>query len=163
MKKLLIIRHAKSSWDDPSLEDYERPLNKRGKKNAPFMGELLYKKGLLPDKILSSGAKRAKTTAKIFQEKTKFSKEIEFDDDIYFKDEDDLIYLLQQTDDRVDTLYLVGHNPTLNFLAYYFVDFDKNIPTCGIVQIDFDVKSWSKISNKNAHFVAFEYPKKYTS
>jgi phosphohistidine phosphatase len=161
MKKLLIIRHSKSSWKDPSKEDYDRPLNKRGKRDAPFMGRLLNNNGLFPDKIVSSGAKRARKTAKIIKEQLVFEKDIEFNDDIYYKDEEDIVSLIKQTSDDVETLYLIGHNPMLNFLAYHFVDFVENIPTTGIVSVEFDVTSWSDISPSNATLDRFEYPKKY--
>ncbi|MDQ1339890.1 MAG: phosphohistidine phosphatase, partial [Campylobacterota bacterium] len=83
MKKLYIIRHAKSSWGDAELNDFERPLNKRGKSNAPMMGERLKKKGVMPDIIISSLAKRAKSTAEMIAKEVGYEKKVLFDENIY--------------------------------------------------------------------------------
>ncbi len=160
MKKLYIIRHAKSSWKDFSLDDFDRPLNKRGRLNAPFMGTLLKKKKVKPDLILSSPALRAKTTAEIIANEIGYDEEIVYKEDIYEASAETLHKILTKLDDKRDVVFLFGHNPGLNDLAYGYVAFDENIPTSGVVEIAFDVKKWSKIESSNAELTSFEYPKK---
>ena len=161
MKKLYIIRHAKSSWKDSFLDDYDRPLNKRGMLNAPFMGAKLKTKKILPDIILSSPALRAKTTAEIIAKKVKYSQQIVFDEDIYDADMGTLHDILTKVDDENSVLFLFGHNPDLNILAENYVDFDENIVTCGVVEIEFDCERWQDISHDNAKLISFDYPKRY--
>jgi len=160
MKTLYIIRHAKSSWKDMSLDDYDRPLNKRGKLNAPLMGSRLKKETVKPDIILSSPAKRAKSTAKIIAKKLKYSKDIVFNKDIYDADVGVLHNILTKLDDEEEIVFLFGHNPDLEMLVEHYVEFDENIPTCGIVEIEFDCKRWTDICAKNAKLISFDYPKK---
>lgn len=160
MKKLYIIRHAKSSWRDEVLNDFDRPLNKRGKQNAPFMGKRLKENGIMPDIIVSSPALRAKTTAKMIAKEIKYAKDILFNQDIYESSPSTLHKILTKIDDKCGILFLVGHNPSLNMLAEYYVDFSQNIPTSGVVEIEFDCDKWADISSKNAKFISFDYPKK---
>lgn len=161
MKKLYIIRHAKSSWKDLMLNDFERPLNKRGENDAPFMGKLLKEKDVFPDAILSSPALRAKTTAQKIAQEINFSKEIIYDRKIYEASVQTLKSVVKSIDDKYSTVFLFGHNPGLKMLAKSIVGFEGNIPTCGIVEVEFDCKKWSDISSKNAKMISFEYPKKY--
>ncbi len=161
MLKLFIIRHAKSSWKNSLLSDFDRPLNRRGKLSAPFMGEKLKEKKVLPDIIISSPALRAKTTAEIIAKEVKYSKNIIFKQDIYDIGESAIHKILKKLDDKNSIIFLFGHNPDLNMLAEDYVGFDKNIPTCGIVQIEFNCKKWKDISAQNAKFISFDYPKRY--
>lgn len=161
MKKLYIIRHAKSSWKDLMLNDFERPLNKRGKKDAPFMGKLLKKKGVFPDAILSSPAKRAKSTAKKIAKEINFTKPIVYERNIFEASVATLKSVIRSIDDKYETVFMFGHNPGLNTLVEALVDFHENLPTSAVVEIEFDCKKWSKISSKNAKLISFEYPKKY--
>ncbi len=160
-KKLFIIRHAKSSWKDSSLDDFDRPLNKRGMLNAPFMGEKLKEKNVVPDIIISSPALRAKTTAKIIAKKVKYSKKIIFKKEIYDVGESAIHKILKKLDNENAVVFLFGHNPDLNMLAEEFVGFDENIPTCGVVEIAFNCEKWRDISSLNAEFISFDYPKRY--
>jgi len=160
MKKLYIIRHAKSSWSDEKLDDFERPLNKRGKENAPMMGARLGERGVMPDIIISSPAKRAKTTAEIIAKEIGYKKKILFDENIYEASVDKLSKILRMIDDKNRTVFLVGHNPSLNELAYKLAGFNENIPTCGIVEIEFKCRKWAEIAPANAKLVMFDYPKK---
>ncbi len=161
MKRLFIIRHAKSSWKDVTLDDFDRPLNKRGKKDAPFMAKLLKDKKINPDLILSSPAERAKTTANIIAKELDLVDRLIFRDTIYESSLSTLINYIKKADDKNKTIFIVGHNPSLNALAYEFIDFDENIPTCGIVEIRFDIENWKDINENNANLISFEYPKKY--
>lgn len=162
MKKLYLIRHAKSSWKNLDIDDFERPLNKRGEKNAPFMGEILKNQDVIPDLIISSPALRAKTTAKIIAKKIKYRKKVTYEKKIYEASSSDLLQILHSIDDTNKIVFLVGHNPSLNDLAEYFVEFYNNIPTCGVVEIVFNTKKWSKIVQENAQLLSFDYPKKYS-
>jgi phosphohistidine phosphatase len=163
MKKLYMIRHAKSSWKDISLDDYDRPLNKRGQKNAPFMGKLLKQKGVKPDAILSSPANRAKTTAKLIANEIDYKNYITFDENIYEAGSSTLFFILKELDDGIGTVFLVGHNPELNILAHKLVGFHENIVTSGVLEIEFDSESWAEIDAQNAKLISYEYPKKYIS
>jgi len=155
-KTLYIARHAKSSWDDATLSDFERPLNKRGKRDAPFMSELLKDKGIKPDLILSSPAQRAKTTAKNYH-KT-LGGELQYDERIYEASLMSLIYLVQETLEKVDTLMIVGHNPGLTTLNDRLSNKSiYNIPTTGVVAIVFE----EEIATHKGKQLFFEYPKKY--
>ncbi len=161
MKRLYIIRHAKSSWDDSSLDDYQRPLNKRGEKNAPFMGQLLKDKGVMPDTIISSPAVRAMSTAEIIAKEIGFEKPITPNPYIY----EAYVTTLQETvsyiHDSHDTAFLVGHNPGVSALAYMLCDMRENLPTCAIVEIEFNCDSWMEVSKENGVLKSYEYPKKY--
>jgi phosphohistidine phosphatase len=162
MKKLYLIRHAKSSWKDMTLKDFDRPLNSRGKQNAPFMGNILKERNISPDLILSSPAKRAKKTAKIIANMIEYPHKITYDKKIYDYHFDELDEIVHSIDDKYDSVFLVGHNPSLNIFVDDYVGFLDNIPTCGIVAIEFDVRKWKKISAKKAKIDFFIYPKMFT-
>lgn len=159
MKRLYIIRHAKSSWKDDSLDDFERPLSKRGKANAPMMGRRLKERGAHPDIIISSPALRAKTTAELIAKELGYSKEIMFKAEMYESSSEQLHSILREIDDVNETVFLLGHNPELNMLAQMYVEFEENIVTCGIVAIEFKSEKWVDISKENATFLYFDYPK----
>jgi phosphohistidine phosphatase len=159
MKRLYIIRHAKSSWKDESLDDFERPLGKRGKADAPKMGKRLKKRGVKPDIIISSPAVRAKTTAELIAKELEYSKEILFKAEMYEASSEQLHSILREMDDMNETVFLFGHNPELNMLAQMYVGFEENIVTCGIVVIEFKCEKWTDISEENARFLYFDYPK----
>ena len=162
MKKLTLIRHAKSSWKDPFLSDFDRPLNKRGKHDAPEMGKRLATEEFHPDMILSSSAKRAKKTAKIIAQEIGFSEsKIKTKKSAYLADDDELVDLLKKLDDNFEHVTLVGHNPGLTDLANWIAKANiENIPTCGIAFIHLNVDSWSKIAKGCGELVKFDYPKK---
>lgn len=162
MKKLFIIRHAKSDWSDFSLDDFDRPLKKRGLRNAPFMGSLLKQKDIYPDIFLSSPANRAITTAKLIAQNIEYKDEIVQIDSIYESSLSNLLKIIRSIEDKNEIAFIVGHNPSLNSLGFNLCDFDENIVTCGIVEIEFEVNNWKDISNKNSKFISFEYPKKYS-
>jgi phosphohistidine phosphatase len=163
MKRLYLIRHAKSSRDDPDLTDFERPLNKRGKEEVPVMGKRLKKSKIYLDLILSSPAKRALKTAKIIAKELGFPKKhIVTDDALYNASVTSLLNSIWNIDDAFQQVMLFGHNPGLTELAQYLTNVRiDNIPTCGIVCVDFDVHSWKKVGEGQGIFVFFDYPKKY--
>ncbi len=164
MKKLFLIRHAKSSWDDISLNDFDRPLNERGKKNAPMMGEVLASKKILPDLIISSPAKRASKTAQIIAEKLGYkSKHIIYAREIYEANVKILLALVTSIDKKYDCVMLFGHNPALTDFLNYLTDTNIiNIPTCGIAQINFHTHDWREISKDTGELVYFDVPKNYS-
>lgn len=162
MKKLIIIRHAKSSWKDLKLNDFDRPLNKRGKENLKTMSKFFSEKYSLPDLILSSPAERAKATAIGFAEKLKYEKDkIIFLDDLYMADEEEIAEILSKQNDDVNSIALFGHNPGLTDFVNLFSDsFIDNIPTCGIVLLKMN-NSWKEIEHKIFSMVEFIYPKMF--
>ncbi|WP_457598784.1 SixA phosphatase family protein, partial [Hydrogenimonas sp.] len=118
MKELFLFRHAKSSWDDPSLSDFDRPLNERGRRDAPLMGEHLKAMGIHLDLIVASPAKRAKKTAKIIAEKLGYDIEkIIWQENIYEASPQTLLYIVCQLPEKAKRVMLVGHNPSLTLLA----------------------------------------------
>ncbi len=162
MKELFLVRHAKSSWEDPTLSDFDRPLNRRGKEDAPFMGEHLRHLGVKPDLILSSPARRAKKTAKIMAEKLGYPKDkIEWVELIYEATPQALLYLVCQLPDDAKHVVIVGHNPGLTMLSNILGDITiDNIPTSGVVAIAFDASRWYEACRMQGHTILFEYPKK---
>jgi phosphohistidine phosphatase len=161
MKKLYLIRHAKSSWEDITLDDFERPLNKRGEKDAPMMGKLLNKKNITADIIISSPSKRTKQTVKLITQQLQSTLKIIYNDNLYETTLDGLEKIIKNIDNRYESVYLFGHNPSLNSFVEKYINMDENIPTCGVVGIEFDCDSWKKLEPKVATKLFFEYPKLY--
>ncbi|MGD9172859.1 MAG: histidine phosphatase family protein [Desulfobacterales bacterium] len=163
MKTLYLVRHAKSSWKYPKLDDFERPLNKRGRKNAPFMGRLLQELNVAPDLVISSPANRAAMTARIIAAALDYPLEdIRYNEAIYEFGEMALIDVVKKIDDAVNQAMVVGHNPATNGLANYIGDQPVgNIPTCGVFCVELDVSSWENIKAHCGTVKFFEYPKKH--
>jgi phosphohistidine phosphatase len=158
MKTLFLIRHAKSSWDDPALADKDRPLNDRGKRDAPKVGERLAKAGAKPDLILSSPAKRALTTAEIIARRLGYKrKNIVVDDRLYAVESEVLLDVIRRLDDEADCVMLFGHNPELTELAHRLSAKISQMPTCAVAEFTFDVKSWSRIGKVSPSSVAVNY------
>jgi phosphohistidine phosphatase len=161
MKTLFLIRHAKSSWDDTSLADRDRPLNDRGRRDAPKMGERLAKRDVSPDLILSSPAVRALETAEIIAKKLDYRrKDIVVDDRLYAVAADDLLDVIHKLDDKLRRVMLFGHNPELTELAHRLSGKISHLPTCAVAEFRFDAKLWSKIGKVKPTKVALDYPKK---
>ena len=163
MKSLTLIRHAKSSWKNPDQADFERPLNKRGKKDAPLMAEKLAANMARPDLILSSSAKRAIDTAKIFAEKLDYPKSnIVQQRSIYEAGLSELLDIIHAIDDTHSSVLLFGHNPGFTYLGELLTNHEvENIPTCGIFAMQFAVSSWREIAPATGTLVSFDYPKRY--
>jgi phosphohistidine phosphatase len=162
MKKLIIVRHAKSSWDHAGLDDHDRPLNRRGKKNAPEMGRRLAKRNINPEIIISSTAKRAAATARRIAEEISFTvSEIRKEPLFYHGSIRDIVAVLQSVSDDINTVMIFGHNPGFTDLTNFLSGSDiYNIPTCGNAEIDFDVLSWREVGENSGDLVYFDYPKK---
>ena len=163
MKQLFLVRHAKSSWKYPELSDFERPLNKRGKRDAPNMGQLLKRLGILPDLILSSPAVRAKKTAKILSKEMGYPTDhIDWRQEIYHAGQSQLLSIVRSVDDKHQSLMLVGHNPGFTWFSNQLTGhYLENIPTCGVVSINFSLNSWSDVDYEQGKFLSFDYPKKF--
>ncbi len=163
MKKLYLVRHAKSSWNNAQLRDFDRPLNNRGKRDAPFMGKLMKEKGIKPDLIFSSPAKRAYNTAEYFADELICSKEkIIKDNNLYEASVTDILKVLLNVEDAIETLMLFGHNPGLTDVSNFISDKQiENIPTSAVVSLILKVKRWDELDENACTFDFFEYPKKY--
>lgn len=163
MKRIVLIRHAKSSWADSSLADIDRPLNGRGKRDAPFMGKRLQQHGVKPDVVLCSPAKRARKTAKIIAKAVGFPKSsLRYDQQIYYAGPRVLLHLLKDLDDVADVVFLVGHNYAItDFCCQLSGESIDNIPTCGIAAIDFPLTEWQGLTTGGGKLAFFDYPKKH--
>lgn len=164
MKVIVLVRHAKSSWKDYGLDDFDRPLNKRGKKNAPFMGQKLKERGVFPDLILSSPAKRARKTAISMAKVIGYpEKKITYHENMYLPSARYLFELVKNQDDENETVMLFGHNPGFNDFADLLVEEHTvhNIPTSGVYCIRFNTDSWKNIKEGKGEPVFFDYPKRY--
>jgi phosphohistidine phosphatase len=162
MKILTLIRHAKSSWKDPTLPDWDRPLNKRGRRDAPMMGERLAARGAYADLLVTSPAVRAVATAEAIAAEIEYpTDEILLDERLYGADEFEILEVIQGLDDAWERVMLVGHNPGLtdlvNALSPTGID---NVPTCGIVELTYDTESWALIGRIDPVAVDYDYPKK---
>ena len=128
------------------------------------MGEVLLKKGITPDLILSSPAKRAKKTAKKIAKKVGYSIDnIIYEKRLYEATKDDIKDCIKNVANDIDSVFLVSHNPALNDISKEFVDFNENIVTSGIVAIEFRIDRWRDLNKNSAKFLFFEYPKKHYS
>ncbi|HTQ63630.1 MAG TPA: histidine phosphatase family protein [Puia sp.] len=161
MKIILLIRHAKSSWDNSALNDFDRPLNERGKKNAPEMARRLLKQNIKIDLFISSPAKRAKTTAKLFmQEFKRKEKEILLVPQLYHADNDAFNTVIQSMDDSINNIAIFSHNPGITDFANSLCEVSiDNIPTCGIFGISINTDQWNEFSKNKKEFLFFDYPK----
>ena len=163
MKTLYIIRHAKSSWDNPDQSDFDRPLNERGKHDAPLMGKRLKEKEIHPDLIISSPAKRALSTGKQIAEILKYPKEnIKAIKSLYHADEETILASIQILRDGDEVVILVGHNPGLTDFTNSIGEDEpliENIPTCGIVVFTFKIASWKEMKWGIGKMLFFDYPK----
>ena len=161
MKIVLLIRHAKSSWDDITIDDFERPLNDRGKRDAPEMARRLLKRKQEIDAFISSPAKRAKKTALLFAEEFKFDKDkVKFHDYLYHPSRENLLRAIESAPDKADNIAIFSHNPGItafvNELTETKVD---DMPTCAIFAVSADIKRWKDFRNAARKFLYFDYPK----
>ncbi len=162
MKRLVLIRHAKSSWKNPGLTDFERSLNGRGKRDAPVMGKRLKNRGVKPDLVISSPAKRALKTAGIIAKEIGYPvKKIVTDAAIYGEGASAILNLIRNFDDSHHLVILFGHNPDFTTLPERLTnDRIGNMPTCGVFCVDLDIDSWKEVAEGEGICVFFDYPKK---
>ncbi len=145
MKTLFILRHAKSSWDDTDLADFDRPLNRRGLKTAPLVGETIHKNKFQIDSIISSPAKRAEQTAVLVKEAAQIAAEIQFDDRIYEASPQRLLQIASELDDKIKSVMLVGHNPGLEGLLKMLTEEGESMPTAALAVVDLKIDNWKQI------------------
>ena len=160
MKLIYLVRHAKSSWNNPGQPDFDRPLNKRGLLDAPVMGQSIQQQGFLPDLIISSPANRALSTAKIMANSLSYPLEnIAEQPKFYDANVDELLAEVQQLDDVLHNLLLIGHNPSMSWFADFLCDDPTiNLPTCGVYAIECHVQHWSEIAKKCGKCILFDFP-----
>lgn len=161
MKRIYIVRHAKSSWADLSKRDHERPLNSRGRADAPVMARVAKDNGYIPQIIISSDAKRAKETAYAFAKILGVAgSDISLDSSLYHAPEDVYFDVVNLLDEHIASVALFGHNPGITYLANSVSEeYIDNVPTCGLLVIDSTATDWSSVSPANSQLVAFHYPK----
>ena len=160
-KQVLLIRHAKSDWNDSSLSDFDRPLNLRGKRNAPAMANRLYDKKIKIDAFISSPAKRAKRTATIFAKKYNMKKgDIILLDKLYAAEAEIFYKVIENMDDSFDSIAIFAHNPGLTDFANHLTDVRiDNIPTCGVFALKAETKHWNDFAEAKKEFWFFDQPK----
>ena len=145
MKTLLLLRHAKSGWDDPALKDFERPLNKRGLKAAHAIGIFLRQQKVQPQLILSSPAERARQTTLLVMESAKLTVDLRYDERIYEASPERLIEVLSQIEDAADVVLLVGHNPGFEELSERLTGEAHRMPTAALACLNLNLEKWSKV------------------
>jgi phosphohistidine phosphatase len=161
MKTLFLVRHAKSSRDDLSLPDRDRPLDDRGRQDAPRMGKRLAKRDAKPDLLLSSPALRALTTAQLFADEVGYKRrDIVVDDRLHASSADDLLTVIRALDKKLNRVMLFGHKPEFTDLAHRLSSEIVDMPTCAVVEFDFDTKAWSDVGEVNPSKVVFDCPKR---
>jgi phosphohistidine phosphatase len=163
MKNLIVIRHAKSNWDDPSLADIDRPLNKRGLRDAPFMGGVLKFRDAVPDLIVTSPARRALETARLIAREVGCAPEaIDIRRSLYLADLPVLAETVRGVDDSRSRVYLIGHNPEFSELVEYLTGKSVGtLPTCGVASIEFKVDSWGHIMAGSGRLAWLDHPKRH--
>jgi len=161
MKNLIIMRHAKSDWANSSLSDFDRPLNERGIKTAPLMGKELLRRNKVPGLIISSPAKRAKTTARMVADSCGYTGDIDLDDAFYFGTIDEILKKIKKKGKQYKSLMVVGHNPTWETLVYSLSKSGTGIqmPTATIVSIIFDIQNWDDLTAKSGEIEFVIIPK----
>lgn len=164
-KQLLLVRHAKSSWADFSVKDFDRPLNDRGKKDAPVMAKRLLDKKIAIDAFVSSPAKRARKTAEYFAvEYDRPKKAIIFIDELYLATPEVFATVIGQVSDEYDTIAVFSHNNGITDYANTLTDTRiDEMPTCSIFAVKAPVQSWSGFENAKKEFWFFDYPKSVAS
>lgn len=161
MKTLILVRHAKSDWSHEGLSDTERPLNDRGRKDAPEMAKRLRKKGLKVDLFLSSPAKRAFRTARFFADEFEVKKDdIRVEKSLYGAMPSQFAAVLSALKDKEDTVALFSHNPGITEFANSLCEVrTDNIPTCGVFAVQADVAGWKEFIKAEKKFLFYDYPK----
>ncbi len=162
MKTLTLVRHAKSSWTDRRLSDRDRPLNKRGERDAPVMAKRIVDAGVRPSLIISSPAVRAWATAKAFAKELNYPLEfLQREDGLYLASLDNLLDVVATQDPGFNNLMMFSHNPGLTDFADYLVPgLTNNLPTSGVVSVDLDCDDWLLHDRPKTELVVYDYPKR---
>ena len=160
MKKLIIIRDAKSDEENQGVDDFERTLNDKGLKESIYIGKSLKNQNIIPDLILSSPALRALSTAEIIAKEIGYTKEIIQNQYIYEAYVNSLQEIVSYIHDTNDTVFLIGHNPGVSALAYMLCGLKQSIPNAASVEINFNVDSWMEVSKENSELISYDFPNK---
>ncbi len=161
MRILYLLRHAKADWTDSSLSDFERPLNKRGRRSAELVGKALAERSILPGKVLCSPAVRARETMEIIAPLVGFPiEDVEFEDSLYLAPRDLIVDTVSGADDSFESVLLCAHNPGIEEAGRFFLPgLEADFPTCAFLALAFDVSSWKEIGRGPVGEHAFLTPK----
>lgn len=150
MKTLLVQRHAKSSWKHPELSDHDRPLNKRGKRDAPRMGRLVAAQGLRPDVIVSSTARRARRTAEEVARHAGCEGAVQLDRRLYLASPDEIVDVVRGVAGSARRVMVVGHNPGLEDLVARLAGRRETLPTAALAALHLSIRSWTELTASTA-------------
>ncbi|HEX8495261.1 MAG TPA: histidine phosphatase family protein [Pyrinomonadaceae bacterium] len=159
MKTLFLLRHAKSSWKDASLPDFERPLNKRGRQAAPLIGKFMRKQKVRPNLILCSPAERARQTIALVGEAANFKAELRYDERIYEANIARLLSVISQIDEDAGRVLIVGHNPGLEELLEFLTGEVRHMPTAALAHITLNIERWADASEQSGELAQLVRPK----
>ena len=168
MKVLYLLRHAKSSWKDPALDDFDRPLNKRGKQAGKLMGKHLNRDGVRPHLILCSAAERARMTLGLVAGELGGEIPTEIEDDLYMAGPEEMVRRLAHVDDSVASVMMIGHNPGIEHLAVILTGdgdgvswqrMNEKYPTAALAVLTFDISTWRRIEPGSGTLTAFVCPR----
>lgn len=165
MLRLILLRHGKSAWDEPGLDDFHRTLAPRGLRDVPEMGRRLARRGVVPDALISSSAVRALSTARGVAREIGFPEaRVTATEALYLASAREILAIVRQAPAGTGTLLLVGHNPGLTDLANQLDEVRMdNMPTSGMLCVEFDARDWADVQPAEARFGWFDYPKKIAS
>ncbi|HST52524.1 MAG TPA: histidine phosphatase family protein [Pyrinomonadaceae bacterium] len=155
----MLLRHAKSSWGDASLADFDRPLNERGLRVAPLVGRFMRKRRLSPDLVVCSPAERTRQTISLVAEAAKLAAPVRFDERIYEAAPSRLVEVVSQVEEGAGEVLLVGHNPGLEGLLELLTGEPRHLPTAALVRVVLDVEKWSRLREGAGHVELFVRPK----
>ena len=163
MKKLWIVRHAKSSWSDFGLADHDRPLNERGKRDAPFMGKLIAEKYSVPTHLFTSTAKRARMTCKAFRKAMDIDKKfVSRHEELYHASIGDCLRVIHGINDEIEIAAIFGHNPTFTYLVEELTgQGPDNMSTCGCALITSEAEDWANFEDSPCQLEFYLYPKQF--
>ncbi len=147
MKTLLVMRHAKSSWHNANLDDHDRPLNHRGKQDAPRMGHWLREQQLVPERIVTSTAKRARSTAKAVAKTCGFAGEVLRDSTLYLAEPDAYLPVFRNSPENCECVMVVGHNPGVEGLVECLTENYTRMPTAAIARIELSLDTWHNLDD----------------
>ncbi len=159
------MRHAKSSWENPGLDDFNRPLLQKGISRTSLVSKALMENDFIPDQIISSPAVRALSTANLVIENLNLSAEIVIQEqNLYFRGEEDYFNAVFACSDEINTLMIVGHNPMITaFCNYFLTEKIDNLPTSGIIGLEFETENWEDVTSTTCYNFARYFPKKMKS
>ena len=161
MRSLTLVRHAKSSWDDAALADFDRPLNDRGRRDAPLMAQRFARAANAPLQLVASPALRAASTALLFADALGLTADaIRYEPRIYEADVETLLAVVRGLSDELPNAVLFGHNPGFTDLCHALARCDfTEMPTCAVARIDFDVERWTDVAPGRGRLMAYSFPK----